>query len=309
MTHRRIMLLGVLVMFFMITTISTIPGTNNHMRMSGEINFTDSPLKSDVAYAGKIVVDYSHGQYNPSISDTIDRPLFDNLTAMGHEVILADGGINDTILSDAQGLLVGALYGTNNNFESSEIASIANWFNSGKKFMWIGYDSDFGGQQYIIDNMTSILTEVGSHMYGEPAEVDDDDGLLVASYRAVANRTSTNPFVSATIKDVEGVLMHGGTCIYGSTAAQPTVDVVELETSEVDNVYPLLYYGEGGYIVDYDLIPPLAHSEGQTGGFTAAALEIDAGDNTSSILVASGASPYGDYRPMCTDEYYDVELT
>ena len=37
-------------------------------------------------------------------------------------------------------------------------------------------------------------------------------------------------------------------------------------------------------------------------------VEVMSGDDDSGVLVVAGASPYGDYQPMSTDEYYGVPL-
>ena len=257
--------------------------------------------------SGKIVFDYSHGQYSVSVVD-IDQNLMDNLTALGYEVVSAFGGINASILSDANGLVVSSMYGPDNGFSALEIDDITAWFNAAPRFLWIGYDSDYDGQ-YVNDNMTAILSGVGSYVYGEPTSIEDTEENCGAGYRVVANTTSSNPFVSEIVEGVSHVIMHGPTCLYGSTVASPTNGVVSLEDTSIENVYPLLYYGQGAAIVDMDLTPPLAHSDGQIGGFVAAAMEINAGPNGNGVIVTSGASPYGDYRPMCTLLYYGRILT
>jgi len=256
---------------------------------------------------GKIVFDYSHGQLNSYLLETEDAWLAGNLTEMGYEVVWAMGGINSSILADAQGLVAGSIY-ENLGYSAQEIADIADWFNSGNKFMWIGYDDDYPGK-YINDNMTAILSAVGSHVYGEPTAIHDSEENCGASYRAVANTTSSDPFVSEIVEGVSHVLMHGATCLFGSTIAEPNSGIVSLEDTTISEVYPLLYYSAAATIYDYDLIPPLAHTIGQTGLFTATTLELSAGVDSSGIIIVSGASPYGDYRPMYTEYYRDVTLT
>jgi ABC-type transport system substrate-binding protein len=256
---------------------------------------------------GKIIFDYSHGQYSASIA-YLDRYLMNNLTVLGYEVVCAFGGINSSILSDASGLVISSIYGTDNGFSALEIDDIANWFNDAPRFLWIGYDSDYGGH-YINDNMTAILSRVNSHVYGEPTGIEDAFENAGAGYRVLANTTSNDPFVSRIVSGVDHVLMHDPTCLYGSTSANSTNGIVSLEDTSIENVYPLLYYGQGATIVDGDLIPPLAHIDGQIGGFAAAAMEINAGLDGNGIIITSGASPYGDYRPMYGFFYYDRVLT
>jgi hypothetical protein len=256
---------------------------------------------------GTIVFDYSHGQYSSAVA-FIDQQLDANLTAMGYTTVWAKGGINDTILDGAVALILGAVYGA--GFTSAEITTISNWFNSGNKFLWVGGDSDYAGYTYITDNMTAVLEAVGSHVYQEPTAVEDPISNCGSGYRAVANGTTTNPYVAGIVDGVSKVLMHGPTLLYGSNSSTPGADTnpVALETHQITNVYPLLYYGGSATIIDSDITPPIAHTDGQIGAFVATSIEMDAGSAGSGVIVVSGASPYGDYRPMYADSYYGVTL-
>ncbi|MDF1540603.1 MAG: ABC transporter substrate-binding protein [Candidatus Thorarchaeota archaeon] len=260
------------------------------------------------ALTGNIVFDYSHGQYSQNVKQ-IDDWLFSNLTALGFNCIPATGGINNSVLYNAKGFVAGSIYGTENGYSAAELAAIGDWFNSGHKFMWIGYDSDYGGQQYINDNMTAILEAVESHVYGEPLSIEDPDSNAGAGYRPIANVTGTDPTVLPMVVGVEKVLLHGPTCLYGSFIGAEGQGSVALETQSVTDVYPILRYGASATIVNSDLLNGYAHDEGDEGSFVAAALELNAGENETGVIVTSGASPYGDYRPMCADEYYGIELS
>ncbi|MHA1613427.1 MAG: hypothetical protein ACTSYJ_01170 [Candidatus Thorarchaeota archaeon] len=262
---------------------------------------------------GTIVFDYSHGQESSSGTvAALDAFLEANLTAMGFDVVWARGGINATILTDAVAFVAGSIYGAGNGYLAAEITAIDEWFNAGNKFMWIGYDSDYTSApdqgQMNNDNMTLILEAVGSHVYGEPAAIEDPISSCGSGYRAIANTTTTNLDLAAFVQGVTGVMMHGPTLLYGSEAGAWNTSAVALETTEIDNVYPLLYYGGNATIMNGDLIDPIAHDEGDVGSFVATTLELNAGTDGSSALVVSGASPYGDYRPMFTDLYYNVTM-
>ena len=261
------------------------------------------------ALSKDIVFDYSHGQRSSYINH-LDQMLAANLTDLGYVVIFAKGGINSSILSTAVGLILGSIYGVENGFTTNEVNSISSWFNVGGKFMWVGYDSDYGGQAYISGNMTQILEKVGSHVYGESSGIEDPVSNCKAPYRPVATGTSSNPEVSDTGTGVDRVLLHSPTLLYGSNSENPssTINPVALENTSIPNVYPILYYSEDAIITDYDFVPPVAHFDGQTGAFVATTIELRMGPAELSVLIVSGASPYGDYQPMCTDNYYDVEL-
>ena len=258
---------------------------------------------------GTIVFDYTHGQYSSNLWNTTDLAIADALEAMGYTVVFAYGGINTSILDDAVGFVAGSIYGSDGGYTSTEFTVITDWFNAGNKFMWIGYDSDYAGRTYINDNMTKILEDTGSHVFGEPLSIEDPISSAASGYRAIANGTSDNSFVAPIVAGVSKVLMHGPTCLYGSSSATEGTDVVALETGTIANVYPLLYFGASATIVNADLVNGYAHDEGDTGAFVAATLEIGAGTAGNGVIIVSGASPYGDYRPMAEAEYYDIVMT
>ncbi len=257
-----------------------------------------------------VVFDYSHGQSADKLLNTTDLWLKNNLTQMGYTVVWAKGGLNSSVLSDAVALFIGSLYGVTNNFTEDEVTAVKNWFESGNKFLWIGCDSDYKGAAYINNNMTVLLEAVGSHVYPEPTSVSDAYVNAQASYRVVANNTDVDASVSSIVEGVTNVLMHGPTLLYGSNSDTPAANKspVALETTHIANVEPILYYNSSATIADADMIAPVAHNDGDSGAFVAATIETKMGPTHSSVLVVSGASPYGDYMPMYADEYYGVPL-
>jgi hypothetical protein len=258
-----------------------------------------------------IVFDMTHGQYSSYVIDEEDTWLKNNLTAMGYKVIFAYGGLNASILADVDGLIIGGIYGEDKGFAQAEIDAVADWYNAGHKFLWVGSDSDYGDGQYIIDNATAILESVGSHVYPEPSQIADSESNCGGqAYRCVANVTDDNPLMSDILKGVDQILMHGPTFLYGSTTGLggPT-DAVSLEDTTIEHVYPVLYYSPAATISDTDLLAPYTANDGDQGSFTAMSVELMAGDDDSGVLVVAGASPYGDYQPMSTDSYYGVDLS
>jgi len=256
-----------------------------------------------------IVFDYSHGQYRSEV-ESLDLSLKTELEGLGYEVVWAWGGINYTILSNASGLIIGPIWGESNVFSIDEILTIYAWFNLGHRFLWIGTDADTYGE-YINDQMSSILEYVGSHVYPESVLVEDPILNCGASYRVIANRMSDNDFVSPIVEGVSGVLMHGPTILYGSNSVlSPGVAVnpTSLETTTIQDVYPLLYYGESAYCFGTDTVSPLVHSTGETGSFVCATLETNLGLFNNSVAIVSGSSPYGNYQPMYTSDYYGNTL-
>ncbi len=252
-----------------------------------------------------IVFDLSHGQYSSFVHDYDDADLAANLTEMGYTVVWAFGGINTTVLTGATGLILGCQNG-DNGFTPAEIADIGTWFNAGNKFLWVGGDSDYDGHT-MTNNMSAVLEEVGSHVYHEQLSISDSYSNCDASYRVVANTTKAYTGLDVTA-GVSGVLMHGPTCLYGSSTGDGA-NPVSLETGSITNVYPVLFYGASATVGDGDLVPPTSiHPDEAVGSFAAMTVEVSAGSATTGVIVVSGASPYGDYIPMYASEYYGHDL-
>ncbi len=263
------------------------------------------PVEVRAQATGTIVFDISHGQYSSYVHDYEDMDLAGNLTEMGYTVVWANSGLNTSVLTDADGLILGSQYG-DDGYTTTEIAAIATWFNAGNKFLWTGSDSDYDGAS-MNANMSAILEDVGSHVYPEQLSISDSYSNCNASYRVVANGTKAYFGLDVTA-GVSAVLMHGPTCLYGSTSGDGLTPV-SLVTGSVPNVYPVLFYGASATIGDSDLVPPTSvHPDEGVGAFTAMTIEVAAGTAATGVIVVSGASPYGDYKPMFANEYYDVAL-
>ncbi|MFX1483516.1 MAG: hypothetical protein ACFFCP_10030 [Promethearchaeota archaeon] len=262
----------------------------------------------------RILIDYSHGQDDSVYGrERFDPLLFNNLSAMGYDVVIAYGGINSSILENVDGFLLGSIKGTMDEIMPEEIAAIADWFSEGNRFLWVACDSDYPlpGGPYINGNSTLVLEAVGSHVYGEPTNVWDSINNCGAIYRPVANVTCDNPFVADIVKGVDAVLIHGTTCLYGSASenASSLTNPVALENTTIENVIPLLYFSPTAGIVDQDDLMPIAHNNYENGSFVACTIEFNAGANESGIIMVSGAAPYGSYCPMYADEYYNRTLS
>lgn len=298
-----------LIAFFLSLLLFSFLDSNSSTIFETTMNEDHATLATSL---GTIVIDYSHGQElttNLVLED--DESLGIELETMGYTVIWARGGLNASILSGADGLIIASILGDTNVFLGSEIDAIADWFNGGSKFVWIGCDSDYTNLpsqgQFVNDNMCLVLEAVGSHVYPEPTSVEDPESNAGAAYRAIANQTSDDPFVADIVSNVETVLMHGGTLLYGSANENNPgvcIDPIGLELATIDNVYPLLYYSDFATIIDSDITDPIAHDNGDVGGFVAAALEINSGFSGSGMIITSGSSPYADYRSMHFDDYY-----
>ncbi|MHA1907357.1 MAG: hypothetical protein ACW98Y_08690, partial [Candidatus Thorarchaeota archaeon] len=267
--------------------------------------------ESDEGESIKIVFDYSHGQnLQTEVWNETDPLIEGNLTEMGYEVVWARGGLNETVLVDADGLVLGSIW-ANMGFLQYEITAISTWFNQGGKFLWVACDNDYEGR-YINDNMTSVLEAVESHVYPEPCEVEDFECCCREGfgYRVYSPRTSNDSFVSEIVEGVERVLLHGPTLLYGSQTSVPGVhgNPVVLESQALADVYPLLYFSPSAIITRAQHPDLVVHEMNQTGSFVACTLEMTAGESNRGVLIVSSASPYGDYQPMWTESYYDADL-
>ncbi|MHA2141018.1 MAG: hypothetical protein ACXADC_11105 [Candidatus Thorarchaeota archaeon] len=253
----------------------------------------------------QILIDYSHGQ--GSVDVRTDALLVDDLQDSGFEVVRILEGLNATQLSKASVLIMGPVQWSINGLTAEEIEAVAEWFSSGNKLIWIGCDSDYISDttgQWVNDNMTALLRAVGSHVYPEPTQVIDSESHLGQEHIVVANSTSQAPMIQKAVEGVDGILMHGGTLLYGSTSSY-TINPIPLENYALPNVHPLLFYSPAAIIYDYDdTLLPFAHRDGQEGQFVACTIET----KESSVIVVSGASPYGSSSSMSSNEYSSTQL-
>ncbi len=263
-----------------------------------------------------IIIDYSHGQdQNVQGRYYHDPNFFGNLSEMGYEVVIATGGLNSSLLEPAKCMILGSIYGEDNGFDEQEFNAIQEWFQQGGKFIWVAYDSDYSddpeGCHFINTNMSTVLESIGSKVYGEDAHIADDIMSCGATYRAIANTTSDDPFVARVVEGVDQVLMHGATMLYGSNSSTPSryESPVLLETVTIPSVHNILFYSPTAYVEDWNPPPPILYEQAQTGSFVAATIQVNVGIDGDNVIVVSGGAPYGSYCPMYADSYYDVPLT
>ena len=234
--------------------------------------------------------------------DKLLDELKGNLTSLGYTVVDIYE-ITDSALEGVDVFVLGAVYGA--TFTSDEIEAIANWFDHGEKGLWVAGDSDYGppAGHEIITNMNDVLEAVGSQMRIEPTSVEDPESNAASAYRVVGNVVNRDdPEVLGITAGVTQALFHGPTILYGVDADG---NPVELGAS-LTNVFPVISTSTAGVIVDHDLEMPLAHEDGQVGSFVLMAAELV--PSKLNKIIAAGASPYGDYQPICSDEYKGVPL-
>ncbi len=223
-------------------------------------------------------------------------------------------------LVGADALILGSPYGSlgEEAFNSTGAPviydTIFDWYNSsGNKFIWVSGDSDYDGNEWINGNMSMILETIGSHLRVDLCAVEDPVQNAGDGYRVVANETGTATEIAAIVAGVaagtpgEGVLFHGPAPVYGWNYTLATY--IPLHNNTMHNVFNVIQTSDLGIIVENNpLITAIAHNDGQIDNIVMAAAEINAGFYGTNKILVSGASPFGDYQPMNTQEYYGVPL-
>jgi hypothetical protein len=238
--------------------------------------------------------------------------LSEDLVALGYTVINATT-VNASILTGVDGLVMASPYGSDGQegFNATNApavrTAIKNWYDTGSKFLWLSGDSDYAGDVWHTQNVTAILTNIGSRLRIETTSVEDPQSNCAAAYRVAANETESNAVASVINNGVNyPILFHGPTCVY---ALDPSGTPVALENVTVPGVYPIIRSSLAGQIVEANpLVPAVVHKGGYTGSWVMMAAEQWAGPLGNNKIIVSGASPYGDYQPMYTDNYYSVPL-
>jgi hypothetical protein len=240
------------------------------------------------------------------------------LEAQGHTVIHANTGINDTILTGADALLLGPFYGPQGGIDELNSTNAPAFFNpiktwwesGGGKLIWVSGDNDYVAD-WVPFNCSKILEEIGSVLRFEPAEAQErptgfagwDDGNKY--YRCVPNTTADNAISQRFMEGVNLTLFHGPTVVYGLDGTTP----VQLQTTTLPNVYPVLIKDDQGIIGEVDpTTGPIAHTLDQVGPLVMTAVEMFAGPESNSKIIASGSGLFGGYEPIWKGEYHTVTL-
>jgi hypothetical protein len=229
-----------------------------------------------------------------------------------HTVRVAES-LNATVLSGADALIMGAPYGSTGeeafNATNAPVvySTIFDWWNSsGNKFIWVGGDSDYASGEWINQNMSMILETIGSPIRLDLCAVEDPVHNCGDGYRVQALITGTNANITAIVTGVtDGVLFHGPAPVYAHNASGD----FPLHNNTFPDVYNVISTSVNGVIVENSpTVVALAHNDSDVGSWVMSAAQVNAGFWNNSKILVSGASPYGDYQPMNTDEYYDVPL-
>lgn len=225
-----------------------------------------------------------------------------NLTSWGYDVKEINGLTSDN-LKGADALVLAKLYDPSFNYTQSEISAVAAWFKSGRKFLYIGSDSDFVEPYYKAevgnfkqDQPNKVLEAIGSSIRIEFASVEDAVGFGAAGspYRVFANETAggvnKDGWAGTITKGVSRVLFHGPTVIVGFKAGK----YVPIDQVLDENTMWLFRTTDKGAIVHNTPTLTKVVTPGQRGKFYLAAGQRLRVDGAYSKVVAAGESILGD---------------
>lgn len=191
--------------------------------LSAAIIFTSLLLISPtLPQAGKkVVIDMKTGRPMGSLFLT---EFVGNLTDAGYNVVVARGGINSSVLADADALILVKIRDGSGNYSQAEIDAIVNWMKTGKKFLWVATDSDYlesylrtSGADLKEDQPNRILAAIGSHIRYDLCSLESPTwNIGAAPYRTLSNiSNSADPDAANILTGItHPVLFHGPAAIY-----------------------------------------------------------------------------------------------
>ena len=257
------------------------------------------------AQENKLVValDLGHGE-----SDKYINYIMSNITFV--DFILINGTINSTVLQNVDILILGQ---PTVSFSVDEMDAIYEWLMSGNKTLWVAGDSDYGSGNETQKIVNNLLEYIGAKLRVEYASVYDDYHNCGRFYRVLFKVEPDNvpelrtEIISENI--TKPILGHG---------PAPLIWVDENGTAHdiVNETFPglvrIAWSYDSAYIGDNTLPPPLVYDPflyGQgSGNHTFVFIAAEYWPDYNDIIVVSGESPYGDYEPIWSPEYYGVQL-
>ncbi|MCS7128358.1 MAG: glucodextranase DOMON-like domain-containing protein [Desulfurococcaceae archaeon] len=261
-----------------------------------------SPKGSIAGRTLTVAVDLAHGESDKYLSFIIG-----NITFVNWKIIAPGANITSDLLSDVDILLIGQ---PTRSFTADEIVAIVQWFNSGKKAVWIAADSDYGAMGPVSQEIANTLLEaVGTKLRIDLGSLYDNVNCAAAYYRVLLRVMPDNIFELYTSVISEGitkpVLGHGpGLLVWvdeGGTYHDPAKETFPGLVRIVWS-YETAYFAENN--PPYSRVYDTLFDKNRTFVFLAAEYMRD----LNNIVVASGESPYGDYEPTWSSRYYGVDL-
>jgi len=280
-------------MITLLLAISIIPGITSAL-------YTPKNMVND-----KIVlaVDLAHGE-----SDKYLGYIQGNITWVEWRNITSP--ITPDVLEDVDVLILGQ---PTTSLSPDEMMAIQDWLWKGNKVLWVAGDSDYGGGPTSQEACNDLLAYIGAKLRLELAAVYDDIHNAQRSYRVLTRVMPDNItdlytyIISENI--TKPILMHGPDAVIW-------VDENGVYHDPVNETFPglirIVWSYNTSYIGDNNSPPPLVYdllSYGQgTGNHTFVMVAAEYHEDWNNLIVVSGESPYGDYEPMYSWEYYNVSL-
>ncbi|MCE4600512.1 MAG: GldG family protein [Desulfurococcales archaeon] len=251
-----------------------------------------------------VAVDLSHGE-----SDKYLGYIQGNITFVNW-VNITEGPITTDMLQGVDVLILGQ---PTIAFSPDEMDAIAQWLASGKKVLWVAGDSDYGSGNATQVYVNDLLEYIGAKLRVEYASFYDDIHNAQRFYRVLVHvQVDNNPDLETSMI-AEGItkpiLAHGpAPLIWVDDEGNPHDPVTET----FDGLIRILWSYDTAYIGDNNpplplVYDPILYGHG-AGNFTFVFLAAEYHPDTNDVIVVSGESPYGDYEPTWSWEYYGVAL-
>ena len=198
-----------------------------------------------------------------------------------------------------------------------ELSALADWYASGHKVLWIAGDSDYGSgnESQIIVN--SIAEFMGSHLRLSLGAVYDDVNNAQRFYRVLAEVVPDADAAAVASGIEHPILAHGPDAVVyldGDQFDSLACDAVPDGVIRVARFYPEAYVADNNppltMFADYlGAIPGSSATADAVTGCSGARYTFIAAEAVGDgLIIVSGESPYGDYEPTFSSEYYNVTL-
>ncbi|MEB3861087.1 MAG: hypothetical protein GSR84_02565 [Desulfurococcales archaeon] len=289
-----------------------------------------APVASYAQMKAVIAVDLSHGQATKGLDTIVNScPECTWILILQSEEQKANiepgylqlfdevrvGGITQENLMDAQVLLIGQ---ATTVLSDEEVNTIAQWFSTGGKAIWVGGDSDYPAQgsetaQVVINQ---VAEAIGSIIRSDYVSIEDDKENAGAPYR-VLGIVDPDPKIADFILNglqYKRVLFHGPGGLYILVDDEP-VNPVKNPEMKPDNVCVIVRTSEQSRAVEHQADPMQGQHPAEfydplddtvnTGPFPLMLAERMGEDK---IFIVSSETPYGGYEPMTAPSYKDKPL-
>ncbi len=251
-----------------------------------------------------VAVDLSHGESDKYLDYIMNNITFVNWT------VIENGPITSDILSNVDVLILGQ---PTVAFSTDEMDAIVEWLSSGNKVLWVAGDSDYGSGNETQKLVNNLLEYIGAKLRIEYASVYDDIHNCERFYRVLFQVNPDNvPDLHTdmiTENITKPILGHGpAPLIWVDDEGNPH-DIVN---DTFPGLIRIVWSYDTAYIGDNNpplplVYDPLVYGRG-TGNHTFVFIAAEYWSDKNDLIVVSGESPYGDYEPIWSPEYYNVSL-